>query len=148
MNNEAYPQQVRNQKGVNITPLDAQQLGQLTTGMVLGVQACHGAAVRGGWWTDLVTGLPKDRNKGECIALIHSELSEALEGERKNLMDDHLTNRKMAEVEMADAVIRIFDYCGAHGYDIAGAMVEKLAYNAVRADHKIENRQKDDGKKI
>lgn len=78
--------------------------------------------------------------------LMVSEIAEAMEGERKDLMDDHLPGRKMAEVEMADAVIRIADYCGAHGYDLAGAIIEKLAYNAQRADHKLENRAKVGGK--
>lgn len=100
------------------------------------------------WWVDLETGEPIERNRGELIALIHSELSEALEGERKDRMDDHLPHRRMAEVEMADALIRIMDYCGAFGYDIHGAVEEKLAYNATRADHSHEARRKADGKKF
>lgn len=79
---------------------------------------------------------------------MHSELSEALEGWRKNLMDDHLPNRKMIEVELADCIIRILDTAEAEGLDIAGAMKEKFAYNQVRQDHKIENRKAANGKKI
>jgi len=101
-----------------------------------------------GWYTDLKTGKPIKRNFGEVIALIHSEVSEALEGWRKDLMDDHLPNRKMVEVELADAVIRIFDAAGAEGLDIAGALQEKFAYNQNREDHKIENRKKLNGKRI
>jgi hypothetical protein len=78
--------------------------------------------------------------------LIVSEVSEAMEGHRKNLMDDKLPHRPMVEVELADAVIRIFDLAGAKGYDVAGAIVEKLAYNAQRADHKPENRLAEGGK--
>lgn len=100
------------------------------------------------WWVDINTGERLERNKGEQIALIHSELSEALEGVRKGSMDDKLPNRKMEEVEMADAVIRILDYCAGHGLDLDGAYREKMAYNAVRADHKIENRLADGGKKF
>lgn len=107
---------------------------------------CYKNSLDAGWHTDLSTGELKDRNKGEMICLMHSELSEAMEGERKNLMDDHLPDRPMAEVEMADTVIRIMDYCGRWGYDIGGAIVEKLAYNAKREDHKIENRKKEGGK--
>ncbi len=99
------------------------------------------------WWTDLETGQHIVRNKGEMLALIHSEISECLEGERKDLMDDHIPHRRMAEVELADAVIRILDYCGAHGYDLQGAFDDKMAYNAVREDHKIETRKLKHGKK-
>jgi NTP pyrophosphatase (non-canonical NTP hydrolase) len=101
-----------------------------------------------GWWTDLKTGEPKDRNKGELLCLIHSEVSEAMEGMRKDLMDDHLPSRKMEEVELADTIIRILDYAGGFGLDVAGAIEEKLEYNKNRLDHKIENRIKDGGKKI
>lgn len=107
----------------------------------------HESNVQAGWWTDIKTGQKKDRNMGELLCLVHSEISEAMEGHRKNLMDDKLPQRKMLEVELADAFIRIFDIAGAYGLDLGGAIAEKRAYNAVRADHKIENRLKDDGKK-
>lgn len=88
-----------------------------------------------------------NRNKGELLCLIHSEISECMEGERKGLMDDKLPHRKMAEVELADALIRIFDYAGAYGYDLDGAVAEKRAFNATRADHKAEARLAAGGKK-
>lgn len=88
------------------------------------------------------------REIGTLIALCHSELSEALEGARKNLMDDHLTDRKMIEVELADAIIRILDIGGVEGLDIAGAIADKHNYNADRADHKKENRDGEHGKKF
>lgn len=100
------------------------------------------------WWQDPATGQPIQRNKGELIALMHSELSEALEGERKGLMDDKLPHREMAEVELVDCLIRIFDYAGAFGYDLEGAYQEKMAYNAQREDHKHESRMKANGKKF
>lgn len=100
------------------------------------------------WWVNLYSGKPLKRNKGEMIALIHSELSEALEGVRKNLMDDKIPSRKAEEVEMADAVIRIFDYCAGHGLDLQGAFDEKMAYNATRVDHTVKHRKGKHGKKI
>lgn len=111
------------------------------------VVACHSAARAGGWWHDLETGEPLKRNVGELLCLIHSEISEAMEGHRKGLMDDKLPNRPMIEVELADALIRIADLAGGLNLDLGGALAEKLAYNAQRADHKPENRKKEGGKK-
>ncbi len=106
---------------------------------------CH--AANWTWWHDPRTGEALSRNKGELLMLIVSEISEAMEGERKDLMDDKLPHRKMAEVELADALIRIFDYCGAFGYDLDGAVAEKRAFNAARLDHKPEHRLAAGGKK-
>jgi NTP pyrophosphatase (non-canonical NTP hydrolase) len=105
---------------------------------------CHAANQT--WWRDPATGKRLNRNKGELLMLIVSEIAETMEGERKNLMDDKLPHRKMAEVELADALIRIFDYAGAHGYDIEGAVREKLAFNAQRDDHKPAHRLAAGGK--
>lgn len=107
---------------------------------------CHDDNMK--WWTDPVTGKKLVRNKGELIALMHSELSECLEGERKDLMDDKLKHRKMAEVELVDTLIRIFDYAGAHEYDLEGAFIEKRGYNKWRQDHSHEDRAKSHGKKF
>lgn len=117
-------------------------------GLVELQRICHSVAVKGGWWTNIETGEPKDRNDGELICLMHSELSEAMEGVRKNLDDDKLKHRKMVEVEMADCIVRILDYAGGRGLDVAGALIEKIAFNISREDHKIENRKADDGKKF
>lgn len=163
-----------------------------------------------GWWDD------PNRCVYQTLQLVSTEVAEATEGERKNLMDDHLPNRKMGEVELADALIRVLDLGGRYGwrfnesvqappqclavdmsiggkhlfinacligllhnlqddlnndstvvnyhyshliasivataesqgYDIAGAMEEKRAYNITRADHKRENRAKGHGKKF
>lgn len=103
-------------------------------------QTCHGNAVAAGWYTDLLTGQPKQLNKGERLMLIVSEIAEAMEGIRKNLMDDKLPHRPMVEVELADAIIRIMDFAGSENMDLEGAILEKLEYNKKRADHQPENR--------
>lgn len=157
------------------------------------------------WWPENV----KDRNKSQILILIVSEITECMEGERKDLMDDKLTHRKMAEVEMADTAIRVLDvmgafnfeyrdgtdlsdqwmsydpaaltkedmlfalvgivcagqhyrrvsnflsnilflveqYCKQWGYDLWGAVREKLEYNKYREDHKLEVRMREGGKK-
>lgn len=109
---------------------------------------CFQNALDAGWHTDLETGELIERNKAEMLMLIVSEVAEAMEGVRKDLKDDHLPERSMEEVELADTVIRIMDYAGRWGLDIGGAIMEKLEYNKNRADHKIENRKLDGGKKF
>ena len=169
----------------------------------------HESNVKMGWWN------ARD-GKPPCIyeklQLISTEVAEATEGERKGLMDEHLPHRIMAEVELADALIRtldiggrlglrylpssypidpdlskagqhleinialcslalrlktidsgeysyldrsysilvdkILDCASLNGYDIYAAMEEKISYNAQRADHKLENRAKENGKKF
>lgn len=106
--------------------------------------ACHMLSVRAGWWDGVD---PGDKYVfGTKIALVHSEVAEAMEGGRKNKMDDHLPHRKAEEVELADAVIRVFDLACARGHDIIGAMIEKMVYNARRPDHKPEARAAEGGK--
>lgn len=100
-----------------------------------------------GWWHDLHTGEPLKRNVGELLMLCVSELAEGMEGHRKNLMDDKLPHRPMLEVELADCLIRICDIAGGLNLDLGGAVAEKMAFNASRADHKPENRKLADGKK-
>lgn len=99
-------------------------------------KSCYELNVNAGWWKD------KTVQSAFCekMLLIHGEISEAMEGYRKDLMDSHLPHRKAVEVELADTLIRIFDLAGAMDLDLDGAVGEKLAYNLLREDHKIKNR--------
>lgn len=186
--------------------------GLVNLDLAMCARLCHQLARNAGWWNDLETGKPVERDMGEAFALIHSEVSEAFEGWRKGINDDHLPQRPMVEVELADTLIRIFDTAGGMGWsliecddpsgdvvefstgtrfadlhelvtdawagwkmslpsdrvvdanlglavagirglagvldlDLTGAMVEKLAYNLNRADHKREARLAEGGKK-
>lgn len=101
-----------------------------------------------GWWNNKQGEYdPASIDTGNKLMLCVSELAEAMEGDRKDLMDDKLPHRKMLEVELADAIIRIFDLAAAKGCDQGNAIKEKRAFNAIRPDHKIENRLKPGGKK-
>jgi NTP pyrophosphatase (non-canonical NTP hydrolase) len=112
---------------------------------------CHGLAKEAGWWTNLETGEDIKIDNGvfcEKTLLIVTELAEATEGFRKNLIDDKIPTRSMVECEFADAMIRLADLAGAMNLDLAGAIVDKLRFNTKRDDHKIENRLKEGGKKF
>lgn len=107
----------------------------------------HGKSKSAGWWMEGDRDLTGDKYvHATKLMLCVSELAEAMEGLRKNLMDDKLPHRKMAEVELADAIIRIFDLAGVLGYDLGGAVVEKSAYNTVRPDHQPGSRMIAGGK--
>jgi hypothetical protein len=69
------------------------------------------------WWHDK-DGNPIERNRGELLMLVITELAEACEGIRKDLMDDKLPHRKMEEVEMADGYIRLLDFAGGFTMNI------------------------------
>ena len=168
-------------------------------------KSIHANNVKVGWWDGGQTCI------FQKIQMASTEIAEATEGARKNLMDDKLPHRKMEEVELADVFIRVLDLGGRmnlsyaeswietewcdssnslgmqhlginkaliqfaehayrdspaptlnayysaaiscilkvvsnRGYDIMAAMHEKIEFNATRADHKLENRAKENGK--
>ncbi|MBL4769514.1 MAG: hypothetical protein JKY94_17710 [Rhodobacteraceae bacterium] len=109
------------------------------------VTQAHGAATAAGWWDN--RNIDDPAVVPMTLMLMVSELVEAMEGHRKNLMDDKLTNRKQIEVELGDAMIRIADLAGKLGLDLGGAIAEKMEYNVTRPDHKPENRAGVHGKK-
>ena len=70
------------------------------------IKAIHAQNKSVGWWDEV-------RPFSTFACLFHSELSEAMEGDRKNLMDDHLPEYSMFKVELADFVIRVMDWLGS-----------------------------------
>ena len=92
------------------------------------VTRCHAAAVDKGFWDD------PNWNFGEKVALIHSELSEALEADRRggDTESEKAPGHTLVAEEFADVVIRICDLCGKLGIDLGQAILAKMEYNATR----------------
>ena len=94
------------------------------------IKEAHQTAVEHGWWEE-------ERNIGECLALMHSEISEALEEYRKGYGIGLCYEGKKHKpegftIELADVLIRIFDLCGRHNLPLEEALQEKMAYNKTR----------------
>jgi len=81
-------------------------------------QTCHAIAKEKGFWD-------KERNVGEALMLIVSELAEAMEAHRKQ---DDANFRE----ELADTFIRLFDLCEGLGVDIQSEIIKKSETNKSR----------------
>lgn len=80
------------------------------------------------------------RSFGESIALMHSELSEALEEHRKGHKTDHVWTSSEHKpegqlVELADCMIRILDYVQSQGVmdQFVTCFIKKMRYNDTRS---------------
>lgn len=117
----------------------------LCTGLNDAANQIHTAAKDKGFWDS-------ERETGTLLMLCVSELSEALEADRKDRVANLQTFEKRQEYqldhpfkecfekyikdtfedELADTVIRILDLCGARGIDLEKHINLKLKYNATR----------------
>lgn len=97
----------------------------------------HNQMATRGWWTNIKTGedILTTRNRGELLALVTTELSEASYGNSLVLMDDKLPKYPMFVVELADAVIRVYDLIGAelkiHNYSDIEVMDDKAIFKEI-----------------
>lgn len=127
------------------------EIHTMGTPLISRMQAeAHSRATDSGWWKEYDEGDAKLRKHfiAGKIALVHSEVSEALEAFRKNQNDDHLPHRLGIEVEFADAIIRMFDMAEKLGLNLEEAIMEKMVYNSQRPDHKAAAREAEGGKSL
>jgi NTP pyrophosphatase (non-canonical NTP hydrolase) len=94
-----------------ITPGKRLSINQLVT-------LAHNNAKKKGFWKE-------PRETGTILALIHSEVSEALEADRKGTEEEF-------QEELADIIIRVFDVAGARKVDLESVICKKMMYNQTR----------------
>ena len=97
------------------------------------IQTSHNTAKEKGWWDD------SNRNVGELLALVHSEISEALEVYRikgkdrlQEIWEDEKGKPEGFVTELADVIIRIADLCGEFNLDLESTLVKKMEFNKTR----------------
>ena len=120
MSNHVFPRPCRDPSNADVlsaalmltNPAYALSAGNERAAFQTLCDAFHGDANAAGWYHNVKTGQPKALDNGERLMLAVSELAEAMEGHRKNLLDDKLPHRQMIEVELADFNIRCFDTMG------------------------------------
>ena len=119
--------------------------GGIIAGITHAVDISHDISVARGWWANS-KGEPQDRNVGEMFALMHSEISEALEAARKDTPSTHIPGFTGVEEELADLLVRVFDFAGGAGLRLSEAFKARCLFNLNRPDHSAEVRNAPGGK--
>jgi len=132
--------------GHSPTSIAALTFGHYPLGKPLNVLSAIARRAADKFYHDPKTGKPITPHTGNVFMLFVTEIAEAFEGIRKNMQDKHLPHRKAVEVELADLLIRVFNYAGQEGLDLDGAVAEKMVYNQHRDDHKPAARRAKGGK--
>jgi len=116
---------------------------------------CYGLGLTNGWWHEIhKPGMPakEERDFGNIIALLHSEVSEAFEAYRNDdKMDNKVPKFRGRIAELVDLQVRLFDYVASDPAildEFVACFEAKNQFNVDRPDHKIENRLAAGGKKL
>ena len=89
----------------------------------------HQCNIDHGFWTSPSSSI----EDGTKLAMIHGEVSEALEAIRDgNPPDKHLPELNSVVVELADVVLRVMDLAQRHNFDLSTAIIQKAKYNVTR----------------